>query len=147
MKALLQRVKYARVKVGEEITGEIGPGLLILLGVGLGDGERDVDFLADKCAHLRIFEDDAGKMNRSVLDTGGGVLVVSQFTLCGDASHGRRPSYSSAAPPEIAEKLYLHFVSALRKVCPQVETGRFRAEMAVELCNDGPVTIMVDTAK
>ena len=147
MKALLQRVKYARVKVGGEVTGEIGPGLLILLGVGIGDGERDVDFLADKCAHLRIFEDDAGKMNRSVLDTGGGVLVVSQFTLCGDASHGRRPSFSAAAPPEVAEKLYLQFVAAMRKVCPQIETGRFRAEMAVELCNDGPVTIMVDTAK
>ena len=86
-------------------------------------------------------------MNRSVLDTEGGVLVVSQFTLCGDASHGRRPSYSAAAPPEIAEKLYLRFVDALRKVCQQVETGRFRAEMAVELCNDGPVTIMVDTEK
>ena len=107
MKALLQRVKYARVKVGSEVTGEIGPGLLILLGVADGDGEREAEFLADKCANLRIFEDDAGKMNRSVLDTGGGVLVVSQFTLCGDASHGRRPSYSSAAPPEIAEKLYL----------------------------------------
>ena len=147
MKALLQRVKYARVKVGEEITGEIGPGLLVLLGVGLGDGEREAEFLADKCANLRIFEDDAGKMNRSVLDTGGGVLVVSQFTLCGDASHGRRPSFSSAAPPEIAERLYMHFVAAMRKFCPQVETGRFRAEMAVELCNDGPVTIMVDTAK
>ncbi len=145
MKALLQRVKYARVKVGSEITGEIGPGLLILLGVADGDGEREAEFLADKCANLRIFEDDAGKMNRSVLDTGGGVLVVSQFTLCGDASHGRRPSYSSAAPPEIAEKLYLHFVAAMRKLCPQVGTGRFRAEMAVELCNDGPVTIMVES--
>ncbi len=147
MKALLQRVTHARVSVGGEVTGEIGPGLLVLLGVGLGDGEREAEFLADKCANLRIFEDDAGKMTRSVLDTGGGVLVVSQFTLCGDASHGRRPSYSSAAPPEIAEKLYLHFVDALRKVCPQVGTGRFRAEMAVELCNDGPVTIMVDTEK
>ena len=145
MKALLQRVKYARVKVGSEVTGEIGPGLLILLGVAGGDGEREAEFLADKCANLRIFEDDAGKMNRSVLDTGGGVLVVSQFTLCGDASHGRRPSYSAAAPPEIAEKLYLRFVDALRKVCPQVGTGRFRAEMAVELCNDGPVTIMVES--
>ena len=145
MKALLQRVTYARVKVGEEVTGEIAKGLLILLGVADGDGEREAEFLADKCANLRIFEDDAGKMNRSVLDTGGGVLVVSQFTLCGDASHGRRPSYSSAAPPEIAETLYLHFVAALRKLCPQVGTGRFRAEMAVELCNDGPVTIMVES--
>ena len=145
MKALLQRVKYARVKVGDEITGEIGKGLLILLGVVSGDGEREAEFLADKCANLRIFEDDAGKMNRSVLDVAGGVLVVSQFTLCGDASHGRRPSFSSAAPPEEAERLYRHFVAAMRKVCPQVETGRFRAEMAVELCNDGPVTIMVES--
>ena len=145
MKALLQRVTHARVSVGGEVTGEIGPGLLVLLGVGIGDGERDVEFLADKCAHLRIFEDDAGKMNRSVLETGGGVLVVSQFTLCGDASHGRRPSFSAAAPPEVAEKLYLQFVAAMRDFCPQVETGRFRAEMAVELCNDGPVTIMVES--
>ena len=147
MKALLQRVRYARVKVGDEVTGEIGQGLLILLGVAVGDGEREAEFLADKCANLRIFEDDAGKMNRSVLDVGGGVLVVSQFTLCGDASHGRRPSFSAAAPPEEAEKLYLQFVAAMRRHCSQVETGRFRAEMAVELCNDGPVTIMVDTAK
>ena len=145
MKALLQRVKYARVSVGSEVTGEIGPGLLILLGVADGDGEREAEFLADKCANLRIFEDDAGKMNRSVVDVGGGALVVSQFTLCGDASHGRRPSFSTAAPPEIAEKLYLHFVAALRQFCPQVETGRFRAEMAVALCNDGPVTIMVES--
>lgn len=145
MKALLQRVTYARVKVGGEVTGEIGKGLLILLGVAGGDGEREAEFLADKCANLRIFEDDAGKMNRSVLDIAGGVLVVSQFTLCGDASHGRRPSFSSAAPPEIAEKLYLHFVAAMRKLCAKVETGRFRAEMAVELCNDGPVTIMVES--
>ena len=145
MKALLQRVTYARVKVGGKVTGEIGKGLLILLGVAGGDGEREAEFLADKCANLRIFEDDAGKMNRSVLDIAGGVLVVSQFTLCGDASHGRRPSFSSAAPPEIAEKLYLHFVAAMRKLCAKVETGRFRAEMAVELCNDGPVTIMVES--
>ena len=145
MKALLQRVSRARVKVGSEVTGEIGQGLLILLGVADGDGEREAEFLADKCANLRIFEDDAGKMNRSVVDVAGGVLVVSQFTLCGDASHGRRPSFSSAAPPEEAERLYRHFVAAMRKVCPQVETGRFRAEMAVELCNDGPVTIMVES--
>ena len=145
MRALVQRVSSARVRVGEEIIGEIGKGLLILLGVGLEDGSKDVEFVADKCANLRIFEDDAGKMNRSVIDEGGGVLVVSQFTLYGDASHGRRPSFSQAAPPELAEKLYREFVAAMRRLCSKVETGRFRAEMAVELCNDGPVTIMVES--
>ena len=145
MKALLQRVTYARVKVGGKVTGEIGKGLLILLGVADGDGEREAEFLADKCANLRIFEDDAGKMNRSLLDTGGGALVISQFTLYGDASHGRRPSFSAAAPPEPAERLYREFVELLKNAGVPVETGRFRAEMAVELCNDGPVTIMVES--
>ena len=145
MKALLQRVKYARVEVGGETVGEIGAGLLILLGIGLEDTEKEAAFVADKCANLRIFEDDAGKMNRSLLDTGGAALVISQFTLYGDASHGRRPSFSSAAPPELAEPLYLKFVELMRNSGVPVETGRFRAEMAVELCNDGPVTIMVES--
>ena len=145
MRALVQRVKYARVKVAGETVGEIGAGLLILLGVGLEDTEKEAAFVADKCANLRIFEDDAGKMNRSLLDTGGGALVISQFTLYGDASHGRRPSFSAAAPPELAEPLYLKFVELLKTAGVPVATGRFRAEMAVELCNDGPVTIMVES--
>ena len=145
MKALVQRVKYARVKVAGETVGEIGAGLLILLGVGLEDTEREAAFVADKCANLRIFEDDAGKMNRSLIDTGGAALVISQFTLYGDASHGRRPSFSAAAPPELAEPLYRKFVDLMKSAGVPVATGRFRAEMAVELCNDGPVTIMVES--
>lgn len=145
MRALVQRVKYARVKVGGETVGEIGNGLLILLGVGLEDSEKEAAFVADKCVNLRIFEDDAGKMNRSLIDTGGSALVISQFTLYGDASHGRRPSFSAAAPPERAEQLYLKFVELVKAAGVPVATGRFRAEMAVELCNDGPVTIMVES--
>ena len=145
MRALVQRVKYARVKVAGETVGEIGEGLLILLGVGMEDTEKEAAFVADKCANLRIFEDDAGKMNRSLLDVGGKALVSSQFTLYGDASHGRRPSFSSAAPPELAEPLYSKFVELMRSAGVPVETGRFRAEMAVALCNDGPVTIMVES--
>ena len=145
MKALVQRVKYARVGVAGEIVGEIGPGVLILLGVGRNDTDVETAFVADKCANLRIFEDEAGKMNRSVLDVGGAALVVSQFTLYGDASHGRRPSFSEAAPPELAEKLYRKFADLLRNTGLTVATGRFRAEMEVELCNDGPVTIMVES--
>ena len=145
MRALVQRVTFARVKVAGETVGEIGNGLLILLGVGNGDTEKEAEFVADKCANLRIFEDDAGKMNRSLLDTGGAALVISQFTLYGDASHGRRPSFSPAAPPELAEPLYLKFVELMKNAGVPVATGRFRAEMAVELCNDGPVTIMVES--
>ena len=145
MKALVQRVSYARVGVGGELVGEIGRGLLILLGIGLKDTLREAAFVADKCANLRIFEDDAGKMNLSLLDIGGEALVISQFTLYGDASHGRRPSFSEAAPPEIAEPLYRKFVELLKMTGLTVATGRFRAEMAVELCNDGPVTIMVES--
>ena len=145
MRALVQRVKYARVKVAGETVGEIGEGLLILLGVGMEDSDKEAAFVADKCANLRIFEDDAGKMNRSLIDIGGKALVISQFTLYGDASHGRRPSFSSAAPPELAEPLYLKFVELMRNAGVPVETGRFRSEMAVELCNDGPVTIMLES--
>ena len=125
--------------------GEIGAGLLILLGIGAEDTENEAAFVADKCANLRIFEDDAGKMNRSLLDTVGAALIISQFTLYGDASHGRRPSFSAAAPPELAEPLYLKFVELMKNAGVPVATGRFRAEMAVELCNDGPVTIMVES--
>ena len=145
MRALVQRVSFARVKVAGETVGEIGNGLLILLGVGSRDTKKEAEFVADKCANLRIFEDDAGKMNRSLIDTGGAALVISQFTLYGDASHGRRPSFSLAAPPELAEVLYLEFVELLKNAGIPVATGRFRAEMAVELCNDGPVTIMVES--
>ena len=145
MKALVQRVSYARVGVGGEIVGEIGRGLLILLGIGLKDTLREAAFVADKCANLRIFEDEAGKMNLSLLDIRGEALVISQFTLYGDASHGRRPSFSEAAPPEIAEPLYQKFVELLKMTGLAVATGRFRAEMAVELCNDGPVTILVES--
>lgn len=146
MKALVQRVKSARVTVAGEIVGEIGPGLLIFLGVGQRDGSKETAFVADKCANLRIFEDGDGKMNLSLLDTGGEALVVSQFTLYGDASHGRRPSFSEAAPPELAEKTYLEFVKLLQNLgVRRVATGRFRAEMEVSLCNDGPVTIMVES--
>jgi D-tyrosyl-tRNA(Tyr) deacylase len=145
MKALVQRVSYARVGVGGETVGEIGRGLLILLGIGTADTEREAAFVADKCANLRIFEDEAGKMNLSLLDIGGEALVISQFTLYGDASHGRRPSFSDAAPPEQAEPLYRKFVELLKTTGITVATGRFRAEMAVELCNDGPVTIMVES--
>ena len=145
MKALVQRVTFARVTVAGQTVGEIGNGLLILLGIGANDTVREAEFVADKCANLRIFEDDAGKMNRSLLDTGGAALVISQFTLYGDASHGRRPSFSSAAPPELAEPLYQKFVELMKNAGVPVATGRFRAEMRVELCNDGPVTIMVES--
>jgi len=145
MRALVQRVRYARVKVAGETVGEIGAGLLILLGVAAEDTEKEAAFVADKCANLRIFEDEAGKMNLSLLDTGGAALIISQFTLYGDASHGRRPSFSAAAPPELAEPLYLKFAELMKNAGVPVATGRFRAEMAVELCNDGPVTIMVES--
>lgn len=145
MRALVQRVRYARVKVAGETVGEIGAGLLILLGIAAEDTEKEAAFVADKCANLRIFEDEAGKMNLSLLDTGGAALIISQFTLYGDASHGRRPSFSAAAPPELAEPLYLKFAELMKNAGVPVATGRFRAEMAVELCNDGPVTIMVES--
>lgn len=147
MRAVLQRVSGARVQVAGETVGAIGPGLLVLLGVGQGDGEEDVRFLAEKTAGLRIFEDDQGKMNRSVAETGGSLLVVSQFTLYGDCRKGRRPGFSAAAPPELADRLYLRYVELLREAGLQVATGVFRAEMAVELVNDGPVTLLLDSRK
>jgi D-tyrosyl-tRNA(Tyr) deacylase len=145
MRALLQRVKEAHVCVGEEETGRIGMGLLILLGVKQGDTEEQARALAAKSALLRIFQDDAGKMNRSVLDAGGSVLVVSQFTLYADTRKGRRPSFIEAAPPELANTLYLCFVEALRAQGLTVATGRFQAEMEVHLVNAGPVTLLLES--
>ena len=147
MRAVVQRVTEARVTVGDRTTGEIGPGLLVLLGVEQGDGPADVQYVAAKIRDLRIFEDEQGKMNRSVLDTGGAVLVVSQFTLSGDARNGRRPSFASAAPPEIARALYEDVVRELSASGLRVGTGEFRAMMRVALVNDGPVTILLDSRK
>ncbi|MBQ4106044.1 MAG: D-tyrosyl-tRNA(Tyr) deacylase [Lentisphaeria bacterium] len=146
MRALVQRVQNASVRVDGETVGAIGPGILILLGVARGDTEADARFLAGKCAGLRIFDDEDGRMNRSLLDIGGGALAVSQFTLYGDASRGRRPSYDRAAPPEMAEPLYDVFVRELQLAgVSEVATGRFRTEMQVSLVNDGPVTILVES--
>ncbi len=147
MRAVVQRVTEARVTVGDRVTGEIGPGLLVLLGVEQGDGPGDVQYIAGKVRDLRIFEDEQGKMNRSVLDTGGAVLVVSQFTLSGDARNGRRPSFASAAPPEIARALYEDVVRELFASGLRVGTGEFRAMMQVALVNHGPVTILLDSRK
>ena len=147
VRAVVQRVSEAAVRVAGELRGEIGPGLLVLLGVEVGDGEPDADALADKVLNLRIFPDEAGQMNRSVVDTGGGLLVVSQFTLLGDARKGRRPSFVSAARPEEADRLYLFFVEELRRSGLTVATGVFRAMMDVALVNQGPVTILLDSHK
>ena len=147
MRAVLQRVTRACVRVDGETVGAIGPGLLILLGVGQGDGEAEARYLAGKSAGLRIFEDAQGKMNRSVVEAGGSVLVVSQFTLYGDCRKGRRPGFSAAAPPDLANRLYLNFVEHLRQLGLTVATGIFQAEMSVELINDGPVTMLLDSGK
>jgi D-tyrosyl-tRNA(Tyr) deacylase len=144
---VVQRVSEASVSVNGEAVGRIGPGLVVLLGVGQGDSETDGDHLADKVVNLRIFSDDAGQMNRSVLDTGGEILVVSQFTLYGDARKGRRPGFTEAASPEEAERLYQLFVLRLRQSGLRVETGVFRAMMDVALVNQGPVTILLDSRK
>jgi D-tyrosyl-tRNA(Tyr) deacylase len=146
MRAVIQRVRRAAVVVTGETVGAIDAGWLVLLGVAPADTPTEAAWLADKVAHLRAFEDDAGKMNRSVLDVGGGVLVVSQFTLYGDTRKGRRPSFTGAAPPAVAEPLYERFAAELRAVGLPVATGRFGADMQVELVNDGPVTFVLDTA-
>jgi D-tyrosyl-tRNA(Tyr) deacylase len=146
VKAVVQRVSEASVTVGERVVGSIDRGLLVLLGVERGDGERQAAFLARKIAQLRIFEDDAGKMNRSVLDVGGGVLAVSQFTLCADVRKGNRPSFIGAAPPELANPLYARFCDHVAAQGVPVAQGEFAAHMAVRLVNDGPVTIWLDTA-
>jgi D-aminoacyl-tRNA deacylase len=147
MRAVVQRVSRASVKVGGEITGEIGRGLLVLLGVAHEDTEADADYLAEKIAGLRIFEDDAGKMNLSVMDAGGAVLAVSQFTLFGDVRRGKRPSFDEAARPERARELYEYFVGRVREAGLRCETGRFQEMMEVELINSGPVTILLDSKK
>lgn len=146
MKALVQRVSEASVTVADQVVGSIGHGLLVLLGVEHGDGEREAALLARKIANLRIFEDAAGKMNRSVLETGGGVLAVSQFTLCADVRKGNRPSFIGAAPPELANPLYARFCDEVAAQGVPVARGEFAAHMAVRLLNDGPVTIWLDTA-
>ena len=144
MRALIQRVTEAQVAVAGEVIGRCGPGLLVLVCAMQGDTEEAAERMAAKIAKLRIFKDDAGKMNRSLLDTGGGALVVSQFALAADTRSGNHPGFSTAAPPAEGERLYLHFARALAALGPQVETGRFGADMAVSLTNDGPVTIWLD---
>ncbi len=147
MRAVVQRVTRAEVSVEGELTGRIDAGLCVLVGVGKDDAQSDATALADKVVRLRIFEDDAGKMNRSVLDTGGALLAVSQFTLYGDTSRGRRPSFVGAMEPGRAEQLFECFCTAARNLGVTVATGRFRTHMSVSLVNDGPVTILVDTEK
>ncbi len=147
MRAVIQRVTQARVLVDGRVTGEIGAGLVVLLGVGQGDTSDSAKYLAEKTATLRIFADDAGKMNRSLVDIGGAALVVSQFTLYGDARGQRRPSFLKAATPELANVLYEVYCANLRALNVRVETGVFQAMMAVELTNDGPVTILLDSEK
>jgi D-aminoacyl-tRNA deacylase len=147
MRAVVQRVSKARVLVDDRVTGEIGAGLVVLLGVGQGDTSAAAKYLAEKTATLRIFADDAGKMNRSLVDIGGAALVVSQFTLYGDARGQRRPSFVKAAPPAEAHRLYEEYCAALRGLGVHVETGIFQAMMAIELTNDGPVTILLDSEK
>ena len=144
MKTLLQRVSRASVRVNGKVVGRIGPGLLVLLGVEQGDGPEDADYMAAKTAGLRIFRDRSGNMNRSLLETGGSALVISQFTLAADTRRGRRPSFSAAAPPDLAEPLYLRYVESIKAEGVPVETGVFQAMMDVELLNDGPVTVLLD---
>lgn len=147
MRAVVQRSLTSSVTSEGVETGRAGLGLTVLLGVAQDDDEKDALYMAEKIANLRIFEDDKGKMNRSLVDIGGDMLVVSQFTLCGDVRHGRRPSFTEAAPPELAEALYEKFVSAVSAMGIRTATGRFRTEMVVSLENHGPVTILVDSKK
>lgn len=147
MRAVVQRVASARVTVDDRVTGEIGAGLLVLVGIEQGDGPADVQYISSKIRDLRIFPDDAGKMNLSVLDRHGSVLVVSQFTLAGDARNGRRPSFASAAAPQMAKALYEDVVRELSASGLEVATGEFQAMMQVALVNDGPVTILLDSRK
>jgi len=145
MKAVIQRVSSARVDVEGTTVGTIGQGVLVLLGVEKGDGERDADWLADKIVNLRIFEDDAGKMNLALREIGGALLAVSQFTLAGNCAKGRRPSFDGAAPPAEANRLYEYFVARVKALRVPVETGVFQAMMAVSLVNDGPVTFVLES--
>jgi D-aminoacyl-tRNA deacylase len=147
MRAVVQRVSRARVTVADEIVGEVGRGLLVLLGATHADSDADADYLAGKIAGLRVFEDESGKMNLDTASIGGGILVVSQFTLYGDVRRGKRPSFDEAAPPERARQLYEYFVERIRGTGLPCQTGRFQAMMQVELVNDGPVTILLDSKK
>ncbi len=147
MRAVVQRVSRASVQVDGQITGAIGVGLLVLLGVAAGDTRAEADYLAEKVIGLRIFEDAGGKMNLSAAEVSGALLVVSQFTLYGDARRGKRPSFDAAAPPREARELYEHFVEKIRAAGLRCETGRFQETMQVELVNEGPVTILLDSAK
>ena len=147
MRIVLQRVTRASVTVDGRITGEIGPGLVVFVAVAREDSTGTTAAMAEKIVNLRIFNDEQGKMNRSLLDTGGAILAVSQFTLYADARGGRRPSFVLAAPPELGKALYEEFVAALRALGVRVETGVFQAHMSVDLVNDGPVTILVDSSK
>jgi D-tyrosyl-tRNA(Tyr) deacylase len=147
VRAVVQRVSWARVKVEGEVVGAIDNGLLVLLGAGADDGEQDVAYLANKVVHLRIFEDDQQAMNRSLLEVGGALLVVSQFTLYGDCRKGRRPAFVAALEPVEAERLCARFCQRCEELGAPVQTGRFRAMMEVELCNSGPVTMLLDSTK
>lgn len=144
---MVQRVSRAQVSVGEEVVGKIDAGLLVMLGVSKDDSSVDAEYLATKVVGLRIFEDENGKMNRSVVEMGGAVLAVSQFTLYGDVRKGKRPSFDDAAPPQVANQLYEDFVQKVRDAGVRCETGRFQAMMQVELVNDGPVTILLDSKR
>ena len=145
MRAVVQRVSEGSVTVGPEMVGRIGRGLLVLLGVSKTDSEKESAYLAEKIVHLRVFADDGGKLNRSLMEVGGEMLVVSQFTLLADCRKGRRPSFTEAAEPELATRLYEHFVRHTAKLGISVQTGRFQALMAVSLVNDGPVTLIVES--
>ncbi len=145
MKAVVQRVTKASVSVDNEVVGKIGPGLAVLIGIANEDTQRDIDYLVDKIAQLRIFSDEEGKFNISALETGGEMLLISQFTLLADTTKGRRPSFTGAAPPQQAELLFTTFVECMKRTGLKVETGCFQAHMVVEILNDGPVTIMLDS--
>lgn len=145
MRAVIQRVTEARVDAEGRVSGSIGAGLVVLLGISKTDTQQDADYLVDKILNLRIFSDDSGKMNRSIMDTQGGLLVVSNFTVYGDCNKGRRPSFDLAADPEKAQELYLYFISRARTASVTVETGIFRAAMKLYLVNDGPVTLLCDS--
>lgn len=147
MRGCVQRVSRAKVEVDSQIVGEIGMGLAVLLGVGKGDTEADAKYLAEKITQLRIFADDAGKMNRSLVDVSGQLLAISQFTLYGDVRKGRRPSFIQAADPDMGNRLYEYFVQQVRELGIAVATGQFQADMQVELVNEGPVTIILDSEK
>lgn len=147
MRAVVQRVSHAKVTVDGEVEGKIGNGIVVLLGIGQEDTEKDIEYLADKIINLRIFEDENGKMNISLPDAKGELLVVSQFTLYGDCRKGRRPGYDKAARPEVAQNIYERFVDTCRKYNIKVETGKFQAAMMVDIHNDGPVTLLLDSKK